>query len=80
MENKNVVARTFTITNEEQEHINNWIKVHAQTCPVLSNPATRSWLGSPIHYIFTPCSFCTSIRIQCNCGAEFNVPSDPGLI
>ncbi len=80
MENKNAVAKTFTTTNEEQEHINNWVKEHAKTCPILSSPATQNWLGSPIHYVFTPCGFCTSIRIKCNCGAEFNVPFDPDLI
>lgn len=79
MSNKNVIARSFSITNKEDEHIKFWIKEHAQTCPILSSPATRNWLGSPIHYIFTPCGFCTSIRIKCNCDAEFEVPSDPEL-
>ncbi|OGN16564.1 MAG: hypothetical protein A3B99_01910 [Candidatus Yanofskybacteria bacterium RIFCSPHIGHO2_02_FULL_44_12b] len=77
---RNTIVKTFSITKEEKEYIDNWIKEHARTCPILSNPATRNWLGSPIHYVFTPCSFCTSISIKCNCGAEFNVPSDPDLI
>ena len=77
---KNGIAKTFTTTNEEQEHVNNWLKEHRTTCPILSDPRTANWLGSPIHYIFTPCSFCTSIRIKCNCGAEFKVPSDPDSI
>ena len=80
MADKNAIARTFSITNEEQEHIRRFAEEHRKTCPILSNPATQNWLGSPIHYIFTPCSFCTSIRIKCNCGAEFEVPSDPDLI
>ncbi len=80
MDDKNAVARTFNTTKEEQEHISNWLKEHAKTCPILLNPVTRDWLGSPIHYIFTPCSFCTSIRVQCNFGAEFCVPADPDLM
>jgi hypothetical protein len=76
-QDKPVEGRTFSTTSEEQTQINNWVKEHAQTCLILSNKATQNWLGSSIHYIFTPCSFCTSIRIKCNCGAEFEVPSDP---
>ena len=73
---KNAVARTFNITNEEQESITNWLEEHRQRCPILSDPSTADWLSSPIHHIFTPCTICISIRIKCNCGAEFNVPSE----
>ena len=63
---------TFTLNDKEMDSIKKFLEEHMKNCPYLE-PKTAGWLGSPIHYIFTPDSIGTSVSIKCNCGAEANV-------
>jgi len=65
--------RTFTLNDKEISNIEKWLKEHAKHCPYFGSNIAEWFGSSPIHYIFTPDSIGTSIRIQCNCGAGADV-------
>jgi len=63
---------TFTLNDKEMDNIRKWLEEHTKNCPCFE-PKTAGWFGSPIHYVFTPSSIGTGVRIKCNCGAEADV-------
>lgn len=67
--------RGFSITEEQQEAINEWKRKHEEEVhgvktldDKLSN---RGTIGGNYQYIFTPTSIGVSGVIRCDCGAEF---------
>ncbi len=61
----------FKISNEDNEKIAEWRKVHIPDCVVYTNKE-KGAIGGLYTFCFTPTSLGTVTIIKCACGEEFN--------
>jgi len=62
----------FELDEEQCKKIDEWLADHSKTCQ-LFGPKTAVWMGSPIHYVFTPSGMGDSAVVRCNCGESLDV-------
>lgn len=63
--------RTFTIDDEEEKKIEEWLKTHDGVCRHAGGKNTGA-IGGRLTFSFTHTSIGTVLKVQCACGVDLD--------